>query len=258
MTPDTNETGFPEFRAGVGRSHRPMLAIAEKFLAMGREMTEGIRLDRLQELVRLLTRTVANSMRSVMVLVENGCGTDALKIARTMFETAVTIHYLHSHPELVQDFVDFLWVKRKRHHEYLLKFAPKEAERLDPSSVAELNAEYDRVKGRFMGSREKIRNSWHKADRREMARKVAAEGMYGGMYPILSSLTHMDMLGLVFATGKSEDVDFAPTEANLTLALQMAVTNYAMALTAWDEIGNSGMRDRLEAVFSEFKEVNLP
>jgi len=254
MTPDTNEMGFPEFRAAVGRSHRPMLAIAERFLAMGREMTEGIRLDQLQELVRLLTRTVANSMRSVMVLVENGCGSDALKIARTMFETAVTIHYLHSRPELVQDFVDFLWVKWKKHYDYLLKFSPKEAERLDRGFVQEIHAEYERVKHRFRD----CRGQWHKADRREMARKVAAEGMYGGMYPMLSSLTHIDMLGLNIAAGKSEHVELAPSESNVTLALRMAVTNYATALTAWDEIGNCGMRERLEAVFGEFTEANLP
>jgi hypothetical protein len=235
-----------------------MLAVAEKLLAMGRKMTEGIRPDQLQELVRLLTRTVVNSMRSVSVLVENGCGTDALKIARTMFETAVTVHYLHSHPELVQDFVDFLWVKRKKHADYLRRFVPKEAERLDPSFVAEMMAEYKRVRPRFLDARRNVRASWHKADRREMARKVAAEGMYGGMYPILSSLTHMDMLGLVFAAGKREDVELAPSGANLTLALQMAITTYAMALTAWDEIGNCGMGDRLQAVFGEFTEINLP
>jgi len=235
-----------------------MLVVAEKFLAMGREMTEAMRPDQLQELLRLLTRTVANSMRSVKVLVENGCGTDALKIARTMFETAVTVHYLHSHPEFVQDFVDFLWVKRKKHHDYLRNFVPKEAERLDPAFVAEMIAEYDRVKPRFIDVRQKVRASWHKGDRRDMARKIAAEGMYGGMYPILSSLTHMDMLGLVFATGKNEDVELAPSEANLTLALQMAITTYAMALTAWDEIGKCGMGDRLQAVFSEFTKINLP
>jgi hypothetical protein len=257
MRPDANKTGFPEFGEDVGRSLGTMLAIAKRFLAMGREMTQGTRPDQLQELVRQLTRTVSNSMRSVMVLVSNGCATDALKIARTMFETAVTVHYLDSHPEIVQDYVDFLWVKRKKHHDYLLQFAPNEARRLNPASVREMEAQYQRVKGRFTDARGKVRNSWHKTDRREIARKIGGESMYGGMYPFTSSLTHMDILGLIAATGESGDVEIAPSKVNLTLALQMAVTNYAMALTAWDEIGNCGMSDRLQATFLSFKNLKV-
>ncbi len=55
--------------------------------------------------------------------------------ARTMFESAVTVHYMDSHPELVQDYVDFLWVKRKLYHEDRLKSAPGQAERMDGRRV---------------------------------------------------------------------------------------------------------------------------
>jgi hypothetical protein len=42
-------------------------------------------------------------MESALILALNGCADDALRIARTMFESAVTMYYLESHPDLVPD-----------------------------------------------------------------------------------------------------------------------------------------------------------
>jgi hypothetical protein len=47
-------------------------------------------------------------------------GTPSLKIARTMFESALILNYLDGHPELVRDFIDYQWVIQKKHNDYRL------------------------------------------------------------------------------------------------------------------------------------------
>jgi hypothetical protein len=93
------DKSIEQFSAGVRQTLGDVFGAAEDMLEAGATITERSNAERLPETVRQLLRTVSNSMRSVLILVEHGCGTDALKIARTMFETAVNIHYLHNNPE---------------------------------------------------------------------------------------------------------------------------------------------------------------
>jgi len=160
--------------------------------------------------------------------------------ARTMFESAVAIHYLESHPDLVQDYVDFLWVKRKRQHDDLVKYAPSQAKRVDPQQLAQMNTEYERVKPRFTDRKGRVRNSWSQLSFRAMSEDIKADSMYGGMYGFTSSITHTDMLGLVSASGDRDAVISFPSLMNIPLALQMGVVSYAMTLSAANQI--AGLR----------------
>ena len=124
---------------------------------------------------------------------------------------------------------------------------------LPPEKIAEMNTNYQRVKGRFMDKKGRVRNSWCKANLREMSKEVDAESMYGGLYPFGSSMTHSDILSVVAGAGASSDVETVPSRLNVTLALQKAVVSFAMALTAYDKIAGLGCGDELEATFAEFK-----
>lgn len=243
-----------DFITSVRQALGDIFKSADDLLTVGHEIAATPSTDPLPETVRQLLRTVSNSMRSVLILVEHGCGTDALKIARTMFETAVNIHYFHSHPEAIQNYVDFEWIKKKKHHDYLLKFAPAQAQRMDDASLSELTAEYARASPRFTGPKGKVRSQWHKSDYREVARSVGGEIIYGGVYPFVSSLMHMDILGLIIARGPSGEVGVVPSDSNLTLGLHIAVLSYAMALIASNEILKANGEDRIQSAFERFKE----
>jgi hypothetical protein len=221
-----------DFVTRVRQALGDTLKVADDLLIIGHDIAATPSTDPLPETVRQLLQTLSNSMRSVVILVEHGCGTDAFKIARTMFETAVNIHYLDSHPEAIQDYIDFQWIKKKRYHNELKKYAPAQAQRLDDASLNELNAEYARVSPRFTGPKRKIRSQWHKSDHREVARSVGAEIIYSGFYPFVSSLTHMDILGLIIARYPSGEVEAVPSLVHLESGLQNAVLTYAMALDA--------------------------
>jgi hypothetical protein len=235
-----------------------LINAAEQYLNIGASMITNARPERLQELVRQLVRTAHNSLRSVIVLANHGCGTDALKIARSIFEVALTVHYLPESADYIDDYVDFLWVKQKKHLDYLREHAPSHAQSQDSARVAEVEAQYHRVKTRFLKKGERTRDSWHQHDRRQIARRLMAESMYCGLYPFTSSVTHMDALGLNIARGGEDEVLLAPSQANVDLALLMAINNYAMVLSAWDEIGNCNESARLQNAFEMLRQVSQP
>lgn len=187
-----------------------------------------------------------------MILTEHGCGTDALKLARTMFETAVNIHVLDGHPETLQDYLDFEWIKKKKHNDYMMKFAPAQARAVDQGTLDEIDAKYARVSPRFTGRDGKVRSRWHRSDHKEVARSVGGEIIYGGLYPFVSSLTHMDILGLRIASFPS-GIEDVPSVSNLMLGLHIATLSYAMALIAANEILKGGAEEGIRIAFERFK-----
>jgi hypothetical protein len=255
MIVDTG-VGFPEFRQTALRPLEPMLAGARMFLQIWREMRNTPVSEQFPDLAKQITQTAANSMESSLLLVSNGCGIDSLRIARTMFESAVVLAYLDSHPELVQDFIDYQWVIQKKHRDYLLTQPPDKLPPVPPEKIAEMQSNYQRVKHRFMDKNGRDRNSWCKANLREMASEVNAQSMYGGLYPFGSSMTHTNILAIIAGAGPSYDVEPVPSGLNVTLALQKAVVSFAMTLTAYDKISNLGRGDELEKTFSDFKDAN--
>jgi len=210
----------------------------------------------LPDLAKQITQSVSNSMEAVLLLISNGCGVDGLRVARTMFEAAVVLHYLDSHPELAQDFIDYQWVVQKKHHDYRLTLPLEKVPPLPPEKVAEMESNYDRVKNRFVDRKGRVRSSWCKANLKEMAREVKAESIYGGLYPFASSMTHTDILAVVAGASGSDGVVPVPSTAHVTLGLQTAVMSLAMALMAFDEIAGLGRGDELEAAFTEFNKAS--
>lgn len=251
------KVGFPEFQKEALQTLEPLLAAVRRLTQIGQEMMKAPVSGQYPDLAKQITQSVANSMESVLLLVTNGCGIDALRISRTMFEAAVTLHYLDSHPELVQDFVDFMWVIRKKHYDYRLTLPPGKVKPLPSETVAEMESNYQRIKHRFMDRKGRVRNSWCKATLKDMATEVQAESMYG-LYPFASSMTHTDILAVVAGAGASEDVEPVPSTANLTLVLQTGVVSFAIALSAFDEIARIGRRNDIDAAFTNFAAVPVP
>jgi hypothetical protein len=251
---DSEQIGFPDFQREVRRQVRPLLDSAMAYRQIGRDMFSRPFSERVSVL-RRIARSVSNSMESVLILAWNGCADDAFRIARTMFESAVTIHYLEGHPELVQDYVDFLWMKRKRHRDDFLKYAPSQAEQVDSQQLEKTTAEYERVKAHFSDRKGRVRNSWCQVSLRAMAEEVKAGSMYG-LYEFTSSLIHTDMLALVSASRDGGEVVLVPSLVNIPFALQYGVFSYALTLSAINQIAGLQFDDRLNEAFGRFKQAS--
>lgn len=234
--------GFEVFAQKTATTYSPVLEEVKTYFTQMEEMSQNAPSQLLDSLVRLVSLTVSNSYQSVLLLTMNGCGSDALKIARSMFESSVAIAYLQKYPHLVNDFVDYRWVKRHKHQEFLAQYAPDNFKAIDPAQIALTIAEYARVKARFKG-----RQSWSDKNLREMAKDLGVEQSYLGIYPFTSSVHHLDVIGIM-AQEDANDIEVLPSAANIYLALSISGLSAYIVLACYDEAKALGK----EAVLKEW------
>ena len=136
------KVGFEEFCRNTSVTFAPVLAVVQEFFALSDEMLETPASEPLISILRSACLTITNSYRSVLLLTMNGCASDALKVARSMFESSVSVGYLQKHPSLLSDFLDYRWVKRSKHQTFLAQYVPAQLRSVDSSESAKTESEY--------------------------------------------------------------------------------------------------------------------
>ena len=112
----------------------------------------------------------------VLLCCGNGYGVAALKLLRTLYERAVTLRYLHEHPEELDAFLDF-------HHVQLHKLTMPIVEIFGSGTIPEkaltdIRTEFEKAKKQYMVKdckncrTEKLNHTWSKLDFVAMAKKT--------------------------------------------------------------------------------------
>jgi hypothetical protein len=154
-----SQVGYPDFWPIILQKHEKFCAFAQ---ALGPTIDEiyavGMR-EPLHKVCRHLSKMVANSLSAVVLLGLNGFGNDAIKIARSMFEAAVTVAYLRKHPEEFSDYFDFHFLVAMKRHRYMEKYAPQLLTRVTPEVIESTKSGYARVAAHF-STKGKVRSRW--------------------------------------------------------------------------------------------------
>ena len=125
---------------------------------------------------------VAEDFMEVFLMAANGYGYGAMKLLRSMYEHAVTLKYLHDHPEELQAFFEFDRVQQYKLMKPILDTFGESA--LPAEMVADIERRYAEVKNRFMVKscksticeEKRVGHTWSKLDFVSMAKKTGAIG----------------------------------------------------------------------------------
>ncbi|MGB8580966.1 MAG: DUF5677 domain-containing protein [Candidatus Sulfotelmatobacter sp.] len=151
-------------------------------------------------------------------------GVDAIKIARTMFEAAVTLAYLRKHPDEFDDYFNFHFIVAMKRHRYMEKHAPQHLNRVTPEAIDSSKKGYARVVSRFTVSG-KVRGRWSKRPFSQLCADLGLEEHYLTFYDLASNITHANISGVMSQAGPEPgvlDVDIAPSEQFVDMALSTA------------------------------------
>jgi hypothetical protein len=238
--------GFPDFWQHVHDSYAKSFEAAAELTSLGNEVFNIPLAEPLHKVARHIAKTVWNSFGALMILVLNGYGPDAMKIARGMFEASVTLGYLRLHPDEVDDYIDFHAVIRKRFHDNMKQSSPEQLKRYSHDVIREIESDFARVAPRFRTKSGRLRGNWAKRSFREMAKEVGQEGLYVMFYSFASSMHHSDMSGMVAQTLRTEaedvlDVDIAPSDKWLKESLIIGHGAVVGVLRAYNEITKAGL-----------------
>jgi len=238
--------GFPDFWQHVHDKYAKCFEAAIELTSVGNQVFNTPLSEPLHKASRHIARMVWNSFGSLMLLVLNGYGADAMKIARGMFEASVTLGYLRLHPALIDDYFDYLFVLQKRLYESMKDSAHNQPQRFSADVVREMEANFARVAPKFRGPSGKLRANWAKASFRDMAREVGKEELYLLFYRFASSMHHSDIGGLfaqtqTFGAEDVLDVDIAPSDKWLNEALIIGHGAVVAVLSDFNEITKQGL-----------------
>ncbi len=250
--------GFPEFRAPVYRKYKGFFDCAFMLGPMVSDMVAAPADEQLLDIVRRLLAAAANSYGALVVLVLNGYGMDAIKIARSIYETELNISWLKNHPEDLADFLDYYFIQDKQRYDAKSEERKKE---VPQESCEEMMAEYSRVLPRFSSPRDKSRprNEWCRVSIYERAKEaeelwrkqMAADGikdngisLYKTFYRHASSMQHMDVWGVLASVNEDGNPIMAPSEKHLADALA-AAGSVLRCVSMYDEMAGLGMGERI-------------
>lgn len=235
-----------EFQKSFAEKHPEYIQSARQAANICNEVfadTSGPPLDEPKIMCRCLAQTVANSFLSMNLLVSYGHGCDALKIVRSMFEAAVVLASFDHFPDLIQDFIDFRWVKKMKMIKQA-KGTPRES-LVPPKLQQEIEKNYDAVISRFSDARGKALSSWYRGSFLDMCKKLDeasskmpwALGQYHDLYRFSSELMHGDIIGLESQTDSSGyNTDMPPSHNYVSESMMSGHWAMTMALASYASI----------------------
>ncbi len=172
-------TEHPVFSAGLA----PLSVTMSKIFV--REGIPGVAAD---TLVFFLGRKCCEEFCEIVLLAANGYSVGPMKLLRSLFENAVTLSYLATHPDEVETFLDFHPIHVKRAHQNVRKlFGDEFYESNVPSErIKQTEEEYARVREKFFTpscnkcKAKSIQPSWTRKSPEEPARIAGNE--YKALY----------------------------------------------------------------------------
>lgn len=165
-------------------------------------------------------RLCCEDFSDVLLLCANGRGVGAFKLLRTLYEHAVTLHYLHNHPKELDKFWDYAYVaKHKELNSILTTFGNDFFANRNDVNVTEIERRFQSVKDDFMVTdcgtcgTKKPDHKWSKVDFVTMAKQAGdlEKLIYAAYYlplshahgtanSLLSQVAELDGGGLTFVS----------------------------------------------------------
>ena len=250
--------GFPEMWQPVHDKYSAFFDCANKLQPIVTEMIQTPVEGKLLLIVGRIMAAAANSYGALLTLVLNGYGMDAIKIARSIYETELNILWLKNHPEDLDEFLDYNLIQQKQLYDEM----SEEQQRAVPKErYDEMMAEYIRVLPRFASARDKTqpRNEWCRVSIYQRAKEaeqqwreqMAKDGindnglsLYKTFYRHASSIHHMDIGGVIASLDEEMNAIMAPSWEHLEDAL-VAARSVLTCVSMYDEMAGLGMAEQI-------------
>ncbi len=249
------QAGFPHFWQTSYDAYPQFFSAAVNLMKTANQFLDEPVKGRLCRVLRFMLGAVSNSLGAVMTPALNGYGHDAVRIARSMFETAVNAEYIRRDPCELNDFLDFHWIRLRQTVDYYRQYAPTEVTAASKDRIDEIDSEYSKVKDRFTDGRKKPRGSWCKRNLRQRCEAIEVAELYPMFYQHASDFEHGNVRSLAQQSTETLGIGSAPSLKSLDVALKCAHLSAVYMLGAFHAAAqlerNVALNEAFEAVKSD-------
>lgn len=262
----TIKFGFPEFWESFYLKFEPVMRVLPGY----RHALNGIvdlayeNLDGWQRPVLNLGRLSGVEMTELLTLTANGCGHGAMKILRSMLETAIDAEFIRLNPIRFTQYIEWDGFERWRVYQAMISVNPAAESQIGAVELDRAKNEYDRVRAAFRANG-RTPSRWCAVRLDVEANQAKLSPLYEMIHPIATRLLHGGMFALLLHFDGQTDkhrIDVPPamtwcqqalvggtcclrqTIGTLSQALQVepkpSVADLAKdTLTAWQEIARA-------------------
>lgn len=138
----------------------------------------------------------AVSMFELVTLAGNGFGLGAMKIARTVMETAINAEYLRRFPAECDLYLNWHWIEQCKLLTYVREHAAELLPELSPVEIERVEREFAQVRAQYEKPNGDLRGSWCSLDLGARAAKTDFTEAFRLINPISSQLIHGTFGGL--------------------------------------------------------------
>jgi hypothetical protein len=221
-------------------------------------------LEPIDKFVFMYGRVCVEDFNEILLCCGNGAGHAGQKLLRGLYERAVTLRYLHEHPEEIEDFLDFHHVSQRK-----LKIACENtmgADTFSPEMAADIEKEYEQVREKFMitecekcGTR-RLNHTWSKLDTVAMANKTTLGKLNALGYIIPLRQAHATVASMMSKMKTTDDdgiafVD-APQREEADKALRVAHNIFLDVFRVQDKrFEVPGLKEQNEICLQDFIDI---
>jgi hypothetical protein len=251
---NVRQVGYPDFWPIVLEKYKNFFLATQNLGPVIDDLFSVAHTEPFHKVARHLAKMIANSVGAVLLLGMNGYGIDAIKVARTMFESAVTLAYLKKHPDKFADYLDFHFIIGMKRHRYMEKHAPQHLKLVTPEAIDSIKNGYARVVSRFTVNG-RVRDRWSERYFSQLCADVGLESHYLSFYALASNITHANISG-VMAQADPEpgvlDVGLAPSEQFLKEAFITAHGMFVLAVSEYIALARPEKQAVVDKIQSDF------
>lgn len=176
----TVEAEYPRFFEVSPRVLTAMHSVADREYAAPEPHQRGI---------LNLAMLAGVSLVEVVVLTVNGLGHGAMRIVRSLLETAINIEYFRLHPKAFEDYKEWFHVERFREIEFLRQHVPEIYAQVDAEAVRDTTRQMAGVRPRFLmrdrnGKSRGLRSGWSSLNLDARAVAAGFTEAYGTINPL--------------------------------------------------------------------------
>jgi hypothetical protein len=218
----------------------------------------------IDKFIFMFGRLCVEDLYEIVMCCGNAYGYAGQKLLRGLYERAVTLRYLHEHPEEIEDFLDYHHVSQRK-----LKIACEEtmgADTLAPEQAAEIESEFAAVKKRFMvcvcekcGTK-RLNHTWSKLDFVAMAKKTCLGKLFAIGYVIPLRHAHATVASMISRMELTDEgattFKWEAQRKEADAALRAAHNVFLDILRVQEErFGVPGLKEQNEVCLQDFVDI---
>ena len=211
-------------------------------------------------------RVTADDFGELLILCGNAKGIGAYKILRGMYERTVTASFIAKNVAEVRHLIDDIAIKKWKLWTNLLEVSPEAQRDVPDARVADLKAEYDRVRAARREvictkcGQPKTQEAWTRVDLATMAKKAAPQlaALYGSCYLEPTFHSHATAFGLerrIYDAGSNGYSYRETSEDEAGIALVLGHNVLLQMLQLQDDYFQLGLDEELSALGAEFLRI---